>query len=110
MRAGRLNRRIVFQLNTPTQNADTREEVASWADLATRFANVRYDKGAERFSSDQFIGRSVATFQVRQESTFTPDPKKHRISFESKYWDIHDVREIGINEGWEIDASARSEA
>lgn len=108
MRSGRLDRSIQIQAATTTQN-DVGEPVDTWANLHSESsipAAYTPQRGNERFSAQQLVGRAVVTFRVRYRDDVNT---KCRIVYDGKNWDIHDVREIGRREGLDIDASARSE-
>lgn len=108
MRAGDLDRRIVIQANTPTPN-EYGEPVDSWAKIHTADhlpAKITPSRGSERFTAQQIVGRGVVTFRLRYRADVRTT---HRIVYDGRDYDIHDVREVGRREGLEIDASARSE-
>lgn len=108
MRAGDLDRSIVIQAATTTQNAFG-EPVETWAKIhtdATIAARIVPTRGAERFTAQQVVGKAVVTFRVRYRTDVTT---LNRIVYDSRNWDITDVREIGRREGLEIDATARSD-
>jgi len=105
MKAGKLDKTITIE--TASTTADSfGEPIESWSTLATVPATVLSDRGSERFQNQQVIGTAVKTFRIRWRSDVTV---KNRIVYDSRNWDIRDVREIGRREGLEIDASARAE-
>lgn len=104
MRSGRLDRTITIETNTPTQNSFG-ELIDSWATLATVPAQYIPARGGERFTAQQVYGQSVATFKIRYR---TDVDVEDRITFDSKTWDILDIRELGRREGLEIDAKAEA--
>lgn len=104
MRAGQLNKSIVIEARTDTADSFG-QPVPSWARIhtdATIAAAVLPNRGGERFTAAQVYGESVVTFRIRWRSDVSV---LNRISYDSKYWDIKDVREIGRREGLEIDAA-----
>lgn len=105
MRAGELDKSIVIQGKTATQDASG-QPVDVWAKIhtaATIPAKVTPNRGNERFTAQQVIGRAVVTFKIRYRAGVT---KLDRVVYAGKNWDIHDVRELGRREALEIDASA----
>ena len=105
MRAGRLDRRITIQGKTLTHD-EFGEEVETWGDLMTVWAQLQSDRGDERFAHQQLLGTAASTFVIRRR----PDlvlTVEHRINYNGRTWDITDVRELGRNQGLEIDAKAR---
>lgn len=105
MRAGKLDRRITIQRATTTPNGRN-EPIASWADLATVWAQQRPNRGQERFTAQEVAGQSVMTFHIRYRRDLTV---QDRISYQGKIWDILDIREVGRNVVLEIDVVARAE-
>lgn len=108
MRAGELNRSIVIQAATTTQNGFG-EPVETWAKIHTADtlpAAIKPERGGERFTAQQVVGKAVITFKIRWRTDVTTI---NRIVYDGRDWDIHDVRPLGKREGLEIDASARSE-
>lgn len=108
MRAGRLDRRITIQGKSTTQS-DSGEEVVSWVDVATVWAEKVENRGSERFATRQFVGHAVTTFRFRWSSTVAVVTTEHRISYDGREFDITDVREIGRREGLEVDCYVPSE-
>lgn len=108
MRAGELDRSIVIQAATTTQNAFG-EPVETWVKIHTADtlpAKVVPTRGSERFTAQQVVGESVVTFRIRWRDDVTT---LNRIVYDGRDWDITDVRPLGRREGLEIDATARSE-
>lgn len=104
MHAGKLDRRIVIQLKSLSQNAYG-EAIETWADLAEVFAQYLTGGGNERFSSAQVYAETQGRFRIRWRADITP---QHRIVFDGKEWDILAVDEIGRKEGLEIKVKARA--
>lgn len=109
MRAGRLDRRITLERNTPTQNSSG-EEIEAWSVLATVWAETRPMRGAETFNAQQFLGKTPMTFRIRWSTRVKVLNVEDRIVFDGRQYNILDIREIGRREGLEIDAYARSES
>lgn len=105
MRAGRLDRRIAIQQNTPTANS-VGQEKESWSDLHTIWAEVTPVRGAERYAVNQDAAVIEEKFKIRYVPGITP---KNRIFYNNRAYDIKGVLEIGRREGLEIHASARAE-
>lgn len=105
MRAGRLNRRIIIQEPTETQD-DFGEAIQSWATYRTIWAEVRQKPGRESFDADQIVAETDTVFKIRYLTGLT---RKMRISYNSDIYDIHSISEIGFKEGHEIKAMAHVE-
>ena len=93
---GTLDRRIVFQSVTETQD-DFGGITRSWATYATRWANLRYTRfgvvGRESTEAGRKTSIYQAIFTVRRDSLTAALTTKHRISYDSKFWDIRSVSE-----------------
>lgn len=108
MRAGRLDRRITISRRTETVSVSGSVS-EGWTAVATVWASVKYERGAERFATQQSVGHGAATFTIRWSETVSEVSVLHRIAFDGRDYDVRDVRELGRREGIEIDAIARSE-
>lgn len=112
MRPGARNQKITFQLKTEGAKDEFNKPAITWPDVLSTWAKVTDIKGNERYTGDQFVGKSVVMFEILQRASFRPNVADHRIAYNGLYYDIHDVRQIeesNLKEGWAIDASARSE-
>lgn len=85
------------------------EPIETWTKVVDAWARVYAPKGDERFTAKQIVGKETRTFDIRWRTSFTPTVDGHRISYDGRKWDIHDVAEIPRRQGWSILASARSE-
>jgi len=101
MQAGKLDRRITFQ--SLTRNRDTYgAEVASWANIAiapTVWANVMELKGKEKFEAAQITSFADLRIRIRFRSDLN---ERLRISYQSRFYDIHSITEMGRKDGLEI--------
>lgn len=102
MRAGKLDRRIVLQAFTTTQDGYG-EENESWSTFATVWAQVMPFTGRERFVADQVSGEADTRFRIRWRSDIDVT---QRIVYDGDTYDIEGVIEIGRHEGLEILAKA----
>jgi len=108
MRAGNLDMRVTLQRKSVTQS-DSGQEVITWVDLATVWAQRVDARGIERFAAMQFRGHAVRTFRIRWSTTVESVTVKDRLFMDDIAYDITDVREIGRHEGIELDCYAPSE-
>lgn len=97
MRAGKLDRRIVLQVNTPADD-DFGVPQPSWADLATVSAEVREERGREFFEGGVTAERK-RVFIIRWRNDVG---QGDRVVYKSENHDIRSVRELGRREGLEI--------
>ena len=103
MQIGRLDRRIVIEVNTPTRSPSG-EKVDSWATLATVWAEVRPLRGKEFFDAAAVQSEIDTKFRIRFRSDLTT---KMRINYDGNLYDIHSIAELGRHAATEIMASAQ---
>ena len=101
MRSGKLDRKIIIQELTVTQDAHG-EPVDTWADWADVWAEVRDLRGREYFQAQAAQSAIDTLFRIRH-----IDGLKHemRISHDDVIYDIKGIARIGRNEGLEIQAT-----
>lgn len=102
MKAGRLDRRITIQQNTPSTNSFG-EQDESWADLDTVWAEVRTQSGREIFAAGTQAEIDIA-FRIRHRTDLT---RAMRIVYDGDNYDILAINEIGRREGLEIVGKAQ---
>lgn len=103
MFAGKLDRRIVIQAKTSTQDAygsvsDT------WASFAEVWAQYLSGAGNELFTAAQVYADTQGRFRIRYIDGITTE---HRVLYNGNYYDILSVDEIGRREGLELKVKAR---
>ena len=98
MRAGILDRRIVIEKNTPTQD-QFGDLTNDWNEFATVWARVAPVTGNEKFVSDQATAASDTLFRIRHLSGLD---ESMRIVYESKNYDIQNILPIARREGFNI--------
>lgn len=103
MRAGDLDRKIIIQSATDAQD-DYGAVTQTWATFATVWAKKRDIRGSEQFVAQQVNARIAATFTIYWLDGVT---EEMRISYESQYWDIRSINEIGRREGLELYAEVK---
>lgn len=96
---GRMDERITFQEEVITQNVSNEDEQTGWQDISTSptvWANVEAITGArpgnEEYRADKLTAVETLTFEIRYRSDLNT---KYRISYESKYYDIVAITEVG---------------
>jgi SPP1 family predicted phage head-tail adaptor len=105
MRAGKMDRRIIIQRATVTQD-DHGEPIETWATLDTVWAQYLPGGGDERYSGQQVFAETQCRFRIRHRAGIKPTD---RVSYEGREYDILAVDPIGRREGLEIKAKARAE-
>jgi SPP1 family predicted phage head-tail adaptor len=92
MQAGRLRHRVIIQNYTTTRATDG-QELKTWAAVATVWAEVMNNGGAERYAqgADQRVATATHKIRMRQRSDLTLSPQAHRINWGGKLFDIEAV-------------------
>lgn len=105
MRAGPLDRRIVIQSRTMTQNASG-AMVESWGTFATVWAQKTDLRGDEFFAARGTHAEVTTRFRIRNLGGL-----KHemRISHDGNTYDILGIAELGRGDGFEIMARLLAE-
>jgi len=98
MRAGSMDRRVTLQRFTTTQD-EYGEEIQTWTDLATVFAEVRQQGGREYLAAATIMADQRVVFFIRWYPGLTV---LDRVSYGGALHDIEEVREIGRRDGVEL--------
>ena len=102
--AGRLDRRVTIE--TPTDGVDgSGAPSATWAALATVWADVRPISGREFVAAGQTAAEATTRITIRWRADITT---RHRIVHGATIYSIEHVAEIGRREG--LDLMCRAEA
>lgn len=104
--AGNMDRRIVIQRATVTQNA-LNEDVQSWATYATVWASRKDVSDGEKLAGGQ-IGASLSSrFVIRSNATTKAIKPSDRVSYDGAIWSIFGIKETteGRNQFLEITAA-----
>lgn len=89
-----LDRSITIEQYTDSKDA-IGAPVISWATLATVFANVTFDRGKEDEVITKETATTIVTFIIRHRTDLTA---KHRILYNSKYYDIESIKDDQFNQ------------
>ena len=101
--AGAFDRRITVQRVTESRHAATNAVIESWAThLADVPASLRQSPGREFLEANQIASERRAVFTIR----FADVTVKDRVSFDSRIYNIADVREIGRRRFIELQCEA----
>lgn len=104
LEAGRLDRKIVLQSLSITHDPDSNEEIESWSEYSSPWAQYIPVKEMERFSSGRELATFTARFIIRYDSRVV---ETDRIQFEGKNWDIIGIAEIPRRQGLTITAEVK---
>ena len=109
MRSGKLDRKITLQQIVVVRGNSGGESV-TWEDMYDLFAERETTAATERFAASQRIAEVDTLYRVRwNSSTKLINPKTHRITYRSRWYEILAVVEIGRNEGAWIACKSRGD-
>lgn len=95
---GSLRYRIVLQTYTSTTSAATGQQVRSWSDSETVWADVKWSSGTEDEKNDVIVQTQKVEFTVRYRSAINAND--YRIKFENELYDIESVEQIDAFKTW----------
>lgn len=98
MNIGHMDRRIALQTSTVSVNSYG-ERTDSWATYATVWAAIIYKGGSEKVSGDQVSSTNKVEFRIRYGSNVSSCTASDRVLYNSQYYQVLAVEEIGRSEG-----------
>ena len=108
MQAGLLDRRVTLLRKTVTRGeANAPEEI--WSSLATVWASRRDVTDIERLRADEIGAVLTTRFQIRYSPTVADLTPADRLSCDGRTYNIEGIRQLGREEGLEINASTRAD-
>lgn len=103
LNVGALDREIVVQTATKTQDDDTGEEVLTWCDDETIWAQWLDASTTEVYRAQQRLEATIAGIYRVYDMETRPTPEGSRIiGHDGRTYDVKGVIEIGRGEGLEI--------
>jgi SPP1 family predicted phage head-tail adaptor len=105
--AGRLDRRITLRRAKVTTN-ELGEDVQTWTDLATVWAQRTDAGGTEQIAAGELASTMASRFRIRWTNRFVLTPRD-RLRVGDLEFDIVSAVEIGRREGIDIMTRARSD-
>lgn len=102
MRIGKLDRRATLQHRSLTPNTQN-EQVESWTDYATVWAEKLDLRGREFYAANQESGEVTTKFRIRHRSDVL---MTDRIVCDGLTYDITSIAEVGRRQALEILADA----
>lgn len=110
MESPRLDRRLTLQRFTSTQDPGSGENVETWSDLATVWANYKPVSDGEKMQAGEVSATLSARFTIRYDSAWSDLSALDRVVFEGRTFDVWGCKEVGVRRQFlEITAAARSE-
>ena len=94
VKAGLMRDRVVFQRLSEGAVDDYGNLYSGWADLATRSADLREQKGRERISGGALSDVGLATMRVRSDSATSAITSADRVVARGITWAIKDVMQV----------------
>ena len=95
MNIGGLDRRITLERPASVTN-DYGEKVVTWTSYATIWASIDRKPGAtERVSGEQVLSFQQVIFNIRYSATVKILEASHRVSYDSKVYNVLGVQEVG---------------
>ena len=95
MRSEQLDRRLIILEPAETRD-DYGQEVLTWSTFATVWANVKLNIGKESFQTNEKVKERVVDFKVRYRTDIMANM---RLLYNSNYYEIEDVVELGREDG-----------
>lgn len=99
IKAGRMDRLIVFQRDSGNTTDTIGHPVQNFTTLRSEYAEVQHVAGSEVFKSAKDVAVRTATFRCHW---FSGLLASDRISYDGAYWDILYIREINRRELIEV--------
>lgn len=96
MNIGELNKRLVIQTLTTTQDSSG-SQTESYADTETVWGAIWPDSGKEYIAQSQITGELTGTIRIRYRTGMTI---KRRFKFGSRIFDIQNIINPGENNKW----------
>ena len=90
-----MDRRITFQEAIYGTDESNQHKITGWQDIESIpevSANVIEPTGTEVFQGDQMVAVMTTSFTIRYRTDITV---QNRVVYNSKYYDIHAILEIG---------------
>ena len=95
---GRLDRLITYERKSVTINA-TGNETETYTTLFTGWSSIQPFRGKETTQAGEVVASNFYVIKTRYNSSLKP---KDRANYNSNYYDIVSVNELGRKEGLEL--------
>lgn len=95
MRSERLDRRIVIEQQSETIDGFG-QRVKTWSTLTTCWASVKLNIGREAVASQNIVTERTVDFKIRYRTDLNLNM---RIIYDSNYYNIEDINELGREDG-----------
>lgn len=105
MKGGRLDRRITIQVKSEVV-ATNGQRTLTWSTHLTVWSNPVEKDGIERTDDNNRSTARMVNFRCRYNSTIT---NEMRVLWDSEYYKIEDIKELGRQDGIMINTSLLSQ-
>jgi len=105
MKGGILDRRIIIQSKSEVV-ATNGQRTLTWSTFLTVWSNPVEKDGLERTDDNNRTTNRMVNFRTRYNSTIT---NEMRILWDSQYYKIEDIKELGRQDGLMINTSLLSQ-
>ena len=95
---GSLRYRITLQTYSSTTSAATGQQIRSWSDSETVWADVKWSSGTEAEKDDIVTQTQKVNFTLRYRSEINAND--YRIKFENELYDIESVEQVDAFRTW----------
>jgi len=89
--SGPMRHRVTLQVNTPVAST-TNQQIASWAEVNTYWAEVKVINGVEAVNADRL--RASTTYEVTFRYVGVISPVTHRLVYDSRILNITAVENV----------------
>lgn len=102
MQIGRMDRYVTIEQPTYTVSSDTNDKyVSAWTTYKTVWASWIHQASQEVFESGQMVAKDTYNWKIRHYDA--PAIKMDmRISYDSDYYYLVSLKELGRKEAWEL--------
>ena len=97
LRSGPLREKVIVQVTTPSQDSYG-EPIDSWGTYVTRWAEVTPINGTEKWAGNENLAQVTHRFRIRYDSSTKSITPKHRISYDSRIFDILSATNTGTRD------------
>lgn len=92
MNIGNLDKLITIEYDTGNTKNEGGEPVPDWQTYCQAWAKIESKSGSEAYEAEQLVGTIVKEFTIHYQSGIT---QKMRVSYNSEYYDISYIAELG---------------
>ena len=107
MNIGQMDRQIILQEHVLSR-ASNGEELHTWQDVATVYAEKKYDTGAEVYQADQKTAVQKVKFRIRYRANVTTLFRVLDLS-DRQFYQVDAITEIGRKQGLVLSSYTRGD-